>query len=572
MKFFNKLISIFFIFLLINNSFAEEQFYPTTISSMNAEVRMHGTGSISQLKEGETVELTLLTFQESDFQQAEVITEKLYINEEVIHPTYILDEFDNKYVKFEIPYNGDFEYEIIADITTNSIINEIENHEIGNYPENLNIYLDRTENVEATSSEIQTVAFNKFRKNDFVSNLNEVVFWVNDYVEYARDEDFQRYYLLQKSAIDTLLDKKGVCDEFANLATGILRAKGIPTRLAIGITYDGLEWGNHAWIEVYNKEQGWIPSDPTFREAGFVDATHIKIASFKDVSLSVAKAVYPGSAKVNFQTQTIPEVTIKEKEFFNIIDINPLDNEIKTNQWNELDVEITNLSNLTITAPLNIRQNYSQIFINNSSRAVTLGPGESEIIRFNVYPMIDLDSTQVAQGTFTFNSLSEPYDLNFTIVSDSSENNGNVYVKDITPVLLGEKLILKIEVVNELDQSTTINIDLNNSENNYEWDEELDAFETKLIRKEVDLVNEKQLITINTESQIVSQEVIPILVSSNDVTEEVSDSVIIQKIPEREKETTTQALSSRPYVLLFAALIGIAVLLLGLFAVKQRYV
>ncbi|MDD1475246.1 transglutaminase-like domain-containing protein, partial [Dolichospermum sp. ST_sed4] len=101
--------------------------------------------------------------------------------------------------------------------------------------------------------------------------------------------EFNKYYLQQKSAIDTLLDKKGVCDEFANMAAAMLRAKKIPTRIVMGITYDGQIWGNHAWIEVYHQPKGWIPSDPTFREAGFVDATHIKIASFDDVTKSNAK-------------------------------------------------------------------------------------------------------------------------------------------------------------------------------------------------------------------------------------------------------------------------------------------
>ncbi len=563
-------IIFYFLLMLIGFSFAES-FYPTTVSNLEATVRLHGNGNISELKDGETVELTVLTFQESEFQKVKVVAERLYINGKTIFPKYILDEFNNKYVQFSIPENGSFNFELIADINTTSLVHQMSDYNIGNYSEEFDIYLARSEKIESDSSEIKTVAFNKFQSSSFIKTLNETVFWVNDYVEYAKGEDFQKYYLLQQSAINTLLDRKGVCDEFANLAAAILRAKGIPTRIAVGVVFDGLNWGNHAWIEVYHRDFGWVASDPTFREAGFVDATHIKIGSFKDVSLSVAKAVYPNTAKVNFQTQTLPEVTIKNKQFFSEVLLTTQDNELKANEWNEVKIKVKNKTNGLIPAPIIARQNYSQIIINEETKSVILDGGEETEVIFRIYPNIHLERNQIARGTITFNSLSEPFEKEFTIVSNGKSENGMVFVKDITPITSKNNLIIEINIINELNENTQINIDLNNSNENYSWVESIGPFQTKNIKKEIELIDEKQLLQITTNNQIYTREILPIL-NAAQIIEEIRETVIVQEVPTRHQESNIDILISRPEVLLVALLIGISIILLGLFIVNKRYI
>ena len=284
-----KIIFILLIILVLSIVSAEE-FYPTTIAGLKTEVRLHGFGTISGLKDGEDLSFQTITFPDSSFQKTKVIRELLYIDGKTIFPTYTLDEFDNKQVNFKIPYNGDFTYELVAEINTTALLHEMTDYNLGNIDDDVANFLKSSEKVESDSTQILTLTKNKLQSNSFFDSLTNTIFWVNDYVKYAEGAEFNQYYLMQKSAVDTLLEKKGVCDEFSNLAAAMLRAKGIPTRLAIGITYDGHEWGNHAWLEVYHNEFGWIPSDPTFREAGFVDATHIRLGSFSDVSQSVAKA------------------------------------------------------------------------------------------------------------------------------------------------------------------------------------------------------------------------------------------------------------------------------------------
>jgi transglutaminase-like putative cysteine protease len=65
--------------------------------------------------------------------------------------------------------------------------------------------------------------------------------------------------------------KRGFCEQFASAMGVMLRAIGIPARVAIGFT-PGVPTGDyqeitskdaHAWVEVYFGDQGWVSFDPT---------------------------------------------------------------------------------------------------------------------------------------------------------------------------------------------------------------------------------------------------------------------------------------------------------------------
>lgn len=73
-------------------------------------------------------------------------------------------------------------------------------------------------------------------------------------------------------------DKRGHCELFASTAALLFRSLGMPARLVAGFranrsARDGLlavrNTDAHAWVEVWTKERGWIPVDPT-PEAPFV--------------------------------------------------------------------------------------------------------------------------------------------------------------------------------------------------------------------------------------------------------------------------------------------------------------
>lgn len=79
-------------------------------------------------------------------------------------------------------------------------------------------------------------------------------------------------YSPNTTAIETplatvLRERKGVCQDFAHVMIGVLRAHGLAARyvsgyLRSGASYQGAE-ASHAWVAVYVPGAGWLDFDPT---------------------------------------------------------------------------------------------------------------------------------------------------------------------------------------------------------------------------------------------------------------------------------------------------------------------
>ncbi|MQA24966.1 MAG: DUF4129 domain-containing protein, partial [Micromonosporaceae bacterium] len=73
------------------------------------------------------------------------------------------------------------------------------------------------------------------------------------------------------AVVDFLDNKQGYCQQYSVAMTWLLRAAGIPARVAIGFTqgaknsrgYTITTSNAHAWVEVYFAGYGWVPFDPT---------------------------------------------------------------------------------------------------------------------------------------------------------------------------------------------------------------------------------------------------------------------------------------------------------------------
>ncbi|MFC1534349.1 transglutaminase family protein [Thermodesulfobacteriota bacterium] len=76
------------------------------------------------------------------------------------------------------------------------------------------------------------------------------------------------------SALEVLQTRVGDCNEHATLLTALLRASGIPARLAIGIVYSRNKFFYHAWTEAYVGE--WISMDATLNQFP-ADVSHIRL-------------------------------------------------------------------------------------------------------------------------------------------------------------------------------------------------------------------------------------------------------------------------------------------------------
>lgn len=82
------------------------------------------------------------------------------------------------------------------------------------------------------------------------------------------------------SALETLQNLRGDCNEHTTLVVGLLRSQGIPARSAIGVAYlkDRGRFFYHAWVEVRAGDT-WVALDPTFGQNDLADIGHIRFVT-----------------------------------------------------------------------------------------------------------------------------------------------------------------------------------------------------------------------------------------------------------------------------------------------------
>lgn len=577
-----KLFFLTIILILTINVFGQGiEFSPSSIGEMTAVVKVHGGGRISDLKVNQQVKLQVLTFQRTNYQEIEIIRENVFINGKALPANAVYDEFNNKYAEFIIPENGEFTYELIANVKTSTDLHELTEYDLTTPIVVGGDYLGPSPKVESDSSEIITLVSNKFTKTSFIETLNDTIGWVNDYVEYAAGNDFQKYYILQQSALETLNDRKGVCDEFSNLGAAILRAKGIPTRLAIGITFDGRDWGNHAWIEFYHPEIGWIPSDPTFRESGFVDATHIKMGSFSDVSLSLAKAIFPENASVSFSPPTLPEVSIIERNYFDKVELDGIAPTLKAKQWNTIVFTVKNKTAHPLTLPVTLNENYDEIYVKNPRIDIHLNGGETKEVEFEIYPNIDLTPDKKAEGTgLRLSSLGTPLEIEFEIIFSSKETEGSVEVLEIIPIVSGKNLDVESKIANYSSEPSEVEMIVKlDDEILSQKTFDVNAFDfSKIIIQRINNFEEKTYtVEINTEWFKYTQQINPIKTTNGlTIEDQNKEQKIVQRVEPKNENTlpTIDLTLENPLViiLLVVILMIITITTTYYFSQKNEYI
>jgi hypothetical protein len=76
------------------------------------------------------------------------------------------------------------------------------------------------------------------------------------------------------SALATLEARRGDCNEHTQLAVALLRAAGVPARVAAGLAYVDGKFYYHAWPEIWLER--WVAIDPTFGQFP-ADASHLRL-------------------------------------------------------------------------------------------------------------------------------------------------------------------------------------------------------------------------------------------------------------------------------------------------------
>jgi transglutaminase-like putative cysteine protease len=79
---------------------------------------------------------------------------------------------------------------------------------------------------------------------------------------------------------DVLLEKRGVCQDFAHVMIGLCRTLKIPALYVSGYLATEAASATHAWVEVLIPGVGWRALDPTHNRQA--DETYVKIAVGRD--------------------------------------------------------------------------------------------------------------------------------------------------------------------------------------------------------------------------------------------------------------------------------------------------
>lgn len=123
--------------------------------------------------------------------------------------------------------------------------------------------------IESNSAEIVNLAgeITKGISGDY-EKLRAIHDWVSKNIKYDTDKYRKNRIYEIPGSVETLRSRKGLCRDYANLTTALLRAAGIEARTVIGQAKAEGKWVGHAWTEAKIADR-WVSLDTTW-DAGSV--------------------------------------------------------------------------------------------------------------------------------------------------------------------------------------------------------------------------------------------------------------------------------------------------------------
>lgn len=219
-------------------------------------------------------------------------------------------------------------------------------------------------------------------------NLYSAVFQIASWVEQNIEYNLSTMTAEANQKASWVLDnQKGVCDEITSVFIALCRSVGIPARFVTGISYSNINlqndgWGPHGWAEVYFPGYGWVPFDVTYKEFGFVDATHIKLKTTfdaKEISVDYSTKsrnteIKPG--QLEFQVNVIG----RDYKLKPLVDVgmDVVEREIGFGSYSLLIVSVKNLHDYYITSRLTLADVNELKVIGDNSQSLLLGPNEKK--------------------------------------------------------------------------------------------------------------------------------------------------------------------------------------------------
>ncbi|QAT42238.1 transglutaminase-like domain-containing protein [Aminipila luticellarii] len=97
--------------------------------------------------------------------------------------------------------------------------------------------------------------------------------WISRNIQYDRDKAaiiVQNPSHVDSGSVVTYEQREGICFDYSCLYISMCRAVDLKVRFVTGLAYNGSEWGDHAWNQIYDAEgKKWINVDTTFGHSGY---------------------------------------------------------------------------------------------------------------------------------------------------------------------------------------------------------------------------------------------------------------------------------------------------------------
>ncbi|MFT4310064.1 MAG: transglutaminase-like domain-containing protein [Candidatus Woesearchaeota archaeon] len=182
-------------------------------------------------------------------------------------------------------------------------------------PDHLNLYTQPSDLIDITPDIIRKANELIVGIDDAFEVVHTLATWVEQNVEYSLDTIAAQATM---PASWVLEQRTGVCDELTVLFIAMARSVGIPARYVSGIAYTTSDlfeqpWGNHAWAQVYLPQSGWIPVDVTYKQIGYVDATHIILAQARSPTEVQTQYTWLGAQAIQPQALTFSVEVVEQQ-------------------------------------------------------------------------------------------------------------------------------------------------------------------------------------------------------------------------------------------------------------------
>lgn len=168
----------------------------------------------------------VLNLQPAELPQQKLVRESLVVTPDVPRETYVMPESGNRYVRFTAPAGEllityDAEVELEAKLEDPNGIAEVPRPQLP-FATLPHLYPSRFCQSDRLARAVQS-DFGHLPPGH--ARVTAICNWIYEHIEYRRGSSDEH-----TSAMDTLIDRAGVCRDFAHLGIALCRALGIPAR------------------------------------------------------------------------------------------------------------------------------------------------------------------------------------------------------------------------------------------------------------------------------------------------------------------------------------------------------